>query len=111
MTEITEQAYDLLRKLGIVKNREEFCIDWLRRNVSYAWTIKALNLEPSIEVMVILASRLIALRTHLMVADGSTAARAVFARAAIQTQIVEDRLWNIVHDRCSHVAVEARAAR
>jgi hypothetical protein len=49
--------FEALRSTGVVRNRSEFCQDWLGQGESYMRTLHFKKAEPSIGVMAICASR------------------------------------------------------
>jgi hypothetical protein len=55
---IIYEAYDFLRKTGIVENESEFSEDWLGASDCYLRTLRFKNAEPSMGFIAICASRL-----------------------------------------------------
>ena len=55
---LLDQACELLRDIGVVNNRSEFCTDWLGQSECYLRTLNFKKSEPSLGVMAICASRL-----------------------------------------------------
>ena len=55
---ILHDAYELLRKTGIVKTEAEFSEDWLGHSECYLRSLRFKKTEPSIGAIAIVASRL-----------------------------------------------------
>ena len=55
---LLDRACELLREIGLVRGRSDFCTDWLGQSECYMRTITCKKAEPSLGVLAICASRL-----------------------------------------------------
>lgn len=55
---LLEHIYQALNRLGAVKTRQEFCRYWLGRGEGYMRTLRFTSLEPSVDVISVLRSRI-----------------------------------------------------
>lgn len=53
-----DQAYELVKSVGLINGKSDFSQNWLGQNESYLRTLKCKNAEPSIGTLAICASRL-----------------------------------------------------
>jgi hypothetical protein len=56
---LLEDTYEALLSLGAVKTKRHFCHYWLGRGDSYMRSLRFTSLEPSIDVISVLRSRLL----------------------------------------------------
>lgn len=56
---LLEDTYEALSSLGAVKTKRDFCYYWLGRGDGYIRSLRFTSLEPSIDVISVLRSRLL----------------------------------------------------
>jgi DNA helicase HerA-like ATPase len=69
---LLERIYQALNQLGAVKTRQEFCLYWLGRGEGYMRTLRFTSLEPSVDVISVLRSRIRYYASHYVTETEST---------------------------------------